>query len=333
MDTLPELSKSGLEWGAEGAFAASVLIPALLASQNPDGGWGFRANLQSRIEPTAWAFLALREYSTEPGAESASQRAIDFIRDAQLPNGSWPVATPSRQPAPGTDHAAAEENGAWVTALGCWALLIAGNSRDPLKRGLEWLCNDRPGESGFWWRLRRTIAGNSNVKQSDSYFGWSWTPGTASWVEPTSHALIALRSAPRDILPATAAERIKLAEAMLYDRMCIGGGWNCGNPMVCGVPGEPLVGPTVWALIALRADSQRSQNQLSLDWLERTFGEMGSPESMTLAHIGLKLNKRDGQNQPALIRKSLENRVQDLSAPDLAWAALALASKITWVPT
>ena len=29
---------------------------------------------------------------------------------------------------------------------------------------------------------------------------------------------------------------------MLYDRMCPGGGWNCGNPKVYGVAGEPLVG-------------------------------------------------------------------------------------------
>jgi hypothetical protein len=338
MDTVPELSKIGSERAAEGeAFAAGSLIPALIRSQNQDGGWGFRASLQSRVEPTSWALLALHAYSSEPDAQSAAERAYDFLRKSQLPDGSWPVASPdfSRAPqlAKNGDSPATEEKGSWVTALACWALLISGKNRDSLKRALEWLCADRPGESGFWWRLRRGLAGNANLaKQSDSYYGWSWTPGTASWVEPTSQALIVLNGAPRDVLPAAAAERTKLAESMLYDRMCIGGGWNCGNPMVYGVPGEPLVGPTVWALLALSGNLQRPPNQLSLDWLERTFGAMGSVESFALAHVGLKLCGRAGQNRPALIRKSVENRVEDLNIPNLAWAALALSLKTDWLP-
>ena len=46
---------------------------------------------------------------------------------------------------------------------------------------------------------------------------------------------------------------------MLYDRMCPGGGWNCGNPMVYGVPGEALIVPTVWALLALRDEPKKTE--------------------------------------------------------------------------
>jgi len=338
MDTVPELSKIGSEPAPEAQeFAVGALIPALIRAQNQDGGWGFRANLQSRVESTSWALLALHQYSSEPNVQSATERADDFLHKSQLADGSWPVASPDFSKAPqhtkqNGDSPVAEEKGAWVTALACCALLSSAKNRDSLKRGLDWLCADRPGESGFWWRLRRSLAGNAKLaKQSDSYYGWSWTPGTASWVEPTSQALIVLNGVPVDILPVSAAERMKLAGSMLYDRMCIGGGWNCGNPMVYGVPGEPLVGPTVWALLALRGNLQRPPNQLSLDWLERTFGAMGSVESFTLAHIGLSLCGRAGQNRPALIRKAVENRVQNLSVPDLAWTALALCQK-DWLP-
>lgn len=338
METVPELSKIGSEPATEAEeFAVGALIPALIRAQNQDGGWGFRANLRSRVEPTSWALLALHQYSSEPNVQSATERAYDFLHQSQLADGSWPVASPDFSKAPQLtkqkgDSPMAEEKGAWVTALACWALLNSAKNCDSLKRGLEWLCADRPGESGFWWRLRRSLAGNAKLaKQSDSYYGWSWTPGTASWVEPTSQALIVLNGAPADILPVSTAERVKLAESMLYDRMCIGGGWNCGNPMVYGVPGEPLVGPTVWALLALRGNLQRPPNQLSLDWLERTFGAMGSVESFTLAHIGLRLCDRAGQNRPTLIRKVVENRVQNLSVPDLAWTALALCQK-DWLP-
>ena len=338
MDTVPELSKIGSEPATEAQeFAVGALIPALIRAQNHDGGWGFRANLQSRVEPTSWALLALHQYSSEPNVQSATERADDLLHKSQLADGSWPVASPDFSKAPrhtkqNDDSPVAEEKGAWVTALACWASLSSAKNRDSLKRGLDWLCADRPGESGLWWRLRRSLAGNAKLaKQSDSYYGVSWPPGTASGVEPTSQALIVLNGAPVDILPVSAAERMKLAGSMLYDRMCIGGGWNCGNPMVYGVPGEPLVGPTVWALLALRGNLQRPPNQLSLDWLERTFGAMGSVESFTLAHIGLSLCCRAGQNRPALIRKAVENRVQNLSVPDLAWTALALCQK-DWLP-
>lgn len=339
METVPELSKIGSEPATEvEEFTVGALIPALIRAQNQDGGWGFRANLQSRVEPTSWAVLVLHQYSSEPNAQNAAERAYDFLRKGQLTDGSWPVASPDfsrpQQPAKQNgDSLVGEEKGSWVTALACWALLNSGKNPDSVKRALAWLCADRPGESGFWWRLRRSLAGNANLaKQSDSYYGWSWTPGTASWVEPTSQALIVLNGAPRDLLPASAAERVKLAESMLYDRMCIGGGWNCGNPMVYGVPGEPLVGPTVWALLALSANLQRPPNQLSLDWLERTFGAMGSAESLTLAHIGLKLCGRAGQNRPALIKKAVESCIQDLSVPAVAWTILALSTKTDWLP-
>src|SRR5438876_464221 len=95
--------------------------------------------------------------------------------------------------------------------------------------------------------------------------GWGFHPGSSSRVEPTSFALLALEQAPKDLLPAAAARRRQLAESLLRDRMCPGGGWNCGNPRVYGVAGEPLVLPTAWALLALRAHPERPENVMSLE--------------------------------------------------------------------
>jgi hypothetical protein len=74
---------------------------------------------------------------------------------------------------------------------------------------------------------------------------------------------------------------------MLYDRMCPGGGWNSGNPLIYGVAGEPRIGPTAWALLALREYASRAENQLSLQWLHDSYGEIRGPLSLSLAHICL----------------------------------------------
>jgi hypothetical protein len=200
-----------------------------------------------------------------------------------------------------------------------------------LKRGLHWLNQDRPGDAGFWWKLIRKVIDRKRVNaQSSSLSGWSWTPHTASWVEPTCYALIAQQviSAPPQ---ADSAKRCELAKAMLYDRMCPGGGWNCGNPRVYGVAGQPQVGPTVWALIALREHSERAENRESLAWLERNREKLKSPESLALTNIALKqygksnsaaIDKPDSFESPS----ALPGSVQALS-----WAALACTENSRWL--
>jgi hypothetical protein len=71
---------------------------------------------------------------------------------------------------------------------------------------------------------------------------------------------------------------------MLYDRMCPGGGWNSGNPLVYGVGGVPRIIPTAWALLALRDQSQRAEVQTSLTWLEGAYNGIQGAASLALAH-------------------------------------------------
>ena len=300
-------------------FAKRGYLARLRQSQKPDGGWGFYAEGESRIEPTAWALLALHdEFESSPPGKEALDRGLRYLSGAQLEDGSWAAAPDQRE-------------GCWVTSLACWALLAHKQYATNLLRGLRWLDDDRPRDSGFWWRLSRKLADRRRTNaQSASLSGWSWTPRTASWVEPTCYAMIVLReeaAAPLSSL----RRRGEVAEAMLYNRMCPGGGWNCGNPRVYGVAGQPQIGPTVWALIALHRNPDRPENRESLDWLERVQDTIQSPESLALAHIALGLYGR----QTATLAERLQN-LQDSdtiswSVQAIAWAALAFRDTSDWL--
>jgi hypothetical protein len=118
---------------------------------------------------------------------------------------------------------------------------------------------------------------------------------------------------------------------MLYDRMCPGGGWNCGNPRVYGAAGQPQIGPTVWALLALRGNSLRPETHKGLNWLESIQDTIRTPESLALAHIGLGVYGRPNS--------VLTERLQSLYGSDgliwsvqaIAWAALAFSGTSQWL--
>jgi hypothetical protein len=302
------------------SFLGSSCLPYLLASQNPDGGWGFSQDLESRVEPTSWALLALRELSSVPG-ESAASRGYRFLEQTQLPDGSWPAA-------------AGQTVGSWVTSLACWALGARDETSKELARGLHWLDHDEPGDAKFWWRLIRGVVAMTSKKkvnaQNEAYWGWSWTTGTASWVEPTAQALIVLRNVRHEPASRESEKRQELAERMLYDRMCPGGGWNCGNPMVYGVPGEPLVGPTVWALLALRAHPERQENRMSLNWLTENWMKIQSPGSLALAEMGLAAyGKQIPEIRAALVALYQSDFARNV--PVVAWTTLALSGGMDWL--
>src|SRR5580700_8539957 len=91
------------------SFVEQICLPFLQDTQNQDGGWPFLPGRESRVEPTAWASLALQELRTQTSTQSALDRALRFLASAQLGDGGWPAA-------PG------DNEGCWVTSLACWAL-------------------------------------------------------------------------------------------------------------------------------------------------------------------------------------------------------------------
>jgi hypothetical protein len=307
-----------IEHASASSFVERAYLARLRRFQNEDGGWGFHAGCESRIEPTAWALIALREFNSSLKLDETLDRGLRFLVGAQLENGSWPGA-------PG------QQEGCWVTSLACWSLLAHKQHSTSLLRGLQWLNEDRPRDSGFWWRLAQKVADRKRINaQSVSFSGWSWTPHTASWVEPTCYALIVLRAEAAAPL-SNLRQRAKLAEAMLYDRMCPGGGWNCGNPRVYGVAGQPQIGPTVWALIALHRNSDRPEHRESLDWLESIQATIPSPESLALAHIALGLYGRQNSTLAERLQSLHDSDTIPWSVQAIAWAALAFSETSQWL--
>lgn len=304
---------------SESAFAAKLCLPLIRSAQNADGGWGFQAGLQSRVEPTCWAILALRAHESTASSGEVPARGLEFLQKAQLANGSWPAA-------------AEESSGSWVTVLACWVLAADAQAREAVAAGVKWICNDWPHDSATWRRWRARLFSHRNItEQNDSYRGWGWTPHTSSWVEPTSLALILLASTPVKLLPKGAARRRELARCMLYDRMCPGGGWNCGNPMVYGVAGEPLIVPTVWALLALRDEPKRPEFVMSLDWLERNIGNARGAASLALARIGMEAGGRKWPQGATTIAEmySRNEFLQNIAVA--SWACLASCPRHEWL--
>ena len=307
----------------ESSFSREVSLPALLAAQNDDGGWGYWAASESAIEPTSWGLLAICRPDSDGSRSPHEYRAARFLKKTQLADGSWPTVI-------------GEKQGGWVTSMASLALREAEGESREANLALEWLCRDWPGDGGLWWRARRRLSERMRAGQrSDGLRGWSWTSGTSSWVEPTAHALLALRGAQ---LSSAAQERAKRrrqqARKMLCNRMCCDGGWNCGNERVYGSRGSPLVGPTAWALLALAEfggePSVEDCVRQSLCWLEGALGGIRSPGSLALAHLCLRAHGRVERALDAQLFASYEEGRFMEQIPVLAWTILALRPSTDW---
>jgi hypothetical protein len=306
-------------------FRNRICLPMLMAAQNSDGGWGYQQGKESATEPTAWALFALASSAESNDGinriSSVTLRSREWLRTAQLPDHSWPAFGEFPE-------------GRWLTSLACLALHQSGESTEAVAGGASWLCGEWPGDSKLWRRLIQKIFAKKNVllRQNSALRGWSWTPGTSSWVEPTACALILLHALTASKAnPPQAEKRRELAEAMLYDRMCPGGGWNSGNSEVYGVAGEPLIGPTVWALIALQQYRDRSENQQALAWLLSKRESIQGPGSMALAHICFQVYGCVVPSMVPALREAYERNQFMGNVLVAAMCAVALDASPVWL--
>lgn len=313
-----DLERSGT--ATDRSLAQAICLPILENHQNEDGGWGFRGGLASRVEPTCWSLLALLQTELQGHQNERISRALDFLRRAQLADRSWP-ASPEQQ------------TGASASSLACWSLLTAKDTSNAAVAGLRWICNDWPRDSALWRRMIAQLSWKKReiVQHDDACRGWGWTPRTASWVEPTAFALIALSQCPAELLPTGAKRRESLATALLLDRMCPGGGWNCGNPRTYGVAGEPLIGPTVFALIALREERERPEVKASLNWLKRNVLGLRSGASLALARLCLHTFGETLEIGESEIRAAFERNAFLENICAAAWTCLAFTKNPNWL--
>ncbi|HTM50451.1 MAG TPA: prenyltransferase/squalene oxidase repeat-containing protein [Bryobacteraceae bacterium] len=213
----------------------SVLrLDYLRKMQNPDGGWGFFPGKHSWLEPTAYALMALHG---EASSRESFERGWNLMRSWQMKDGSWkPCAVV------GEAH--------WTTALCVTLHCLNGVHDDALRRGVDWLLDTTGAENGLKFRLVHMLV-PSTVELDPSLKAWPWRPGNSSWIEPTAHALVALKKVVKSHSESKLQDRIRSGEKMILERRCGDGGWNYGNRKVLGeaLPSYPET--TALALLGL----------------------------------------------------------------------------------
>jgi hypothetical protein len=238
----------------------------LTAQQNADGGWGYVAGGLSFAEPTCYSLLALATPAT-PSPDQFETRALKWFETHRNHAGAVTFEGDRNYP----------DN--WGTILACFTLHHLKIGQELHKPYQRYLLASRGN------RISPQAA--APLKLNGELQAWSWAVGTASWVEPTAYALLALKAQGlRD------HERVKTGEAFLLDRACYEGGWNYGNKEVLNVRLEPMPTNTCFALLALQ-DFKRSHAVIekSLAYLERELAERQS--TLTLALGALCLDAYD----------------------------------------
>jgi len=188
---------------------------------------------------------------------SVLEKAEQWLANTQNPDGSWSYGAGSKAPS-------------WSTALGVMALSDSSVEAEPLVRAGNWILAQEGSKPGILAKLILALSFQKKaVHLNDDLVGWSWTPGSFSWVEPTSYCLIALKKIKSRLSAKAVQERVDQAELMIYDRMCEGGGWNYGNAAVYGDPLWPYPDITALALIALQDHKERNDNRVSLRALSK----------------------------------------------------------------
>jgi hypothetical protein len=264
------------------AQAAARSVEWLCRNQNDDGGWSYRGRYesadrhsgprQSWVEPTAYALLALGAVNSN---SREFQRGSAYLLGLQRRDGSWPASAQTPQ-------------GHWTTSL-CASVGIRFEWPEKTVRpALEWLLNAQGSEGRLLARIGRVLDPDA-VEYDPRWIGWSWTPGTSSWVEPTSHAMMALAAARPLIENAGIAARLGTGARLLIDRRCRDGGWNYGNRRVRGVDLPGYAQTTALALLALSVAPSADLKES----LARAKTMYAGPDCPALARIWLAFAMRN----------------------------------------
>jgi len=242
----------------------------LRKAQNTDGGWAYFPGKQSWLEPTLFAALALH-------GQPEAQTAWRLVSTWQQKDGGW---RPSAEV--GFPHAA--------TALGVTVAAARGEFGVPFQNGVKWLLGTAGVESQMYKRAIIRVGslfGMVEDQRDLSLKGWPWKLETSSWVEPTSHALVALKKAASKIPGEELRERVRLGEEMLLNVRCKDGGWNYGNRTARGDELRSYPETTAIALVGLQG---RAELGPSFDLAGRMLRETSSPMARAWLTIAMRVN-------------------------------------------
>ncbi len=270
----------------------------LANSQNNDGGWGYRRGGMSYVEPTALALLALFNTAGAGGKDvpekryDAVSKGLIFLRTQMHDDGSWGIMP-------------ADTGASWMTYPVLWVLNVLLKIPELFSYYGEPADQDKRDKAKNWVLSKGrepevdddTNAQVQKLFQIDStYLGWSWGPGEAGWVIPTSLAIVGL--VVED--PATMREttEIKNGKDYLRDRACPAGGWNVGNPYMLGKKLPPTPDATTFALLAWRTTLTASDFGPNIDavdkgvaYLDGYINDSNSDHTVALCAWALSLFK------------------------------------------
>jgi hypothetical protein len=238
----------------------------IAAGQTAEGGWGYASTAQPFAEPTAYALLALAGRGGEEGRAAREQRALAWLTTL---SGSGPLAFAEQEAGKARAQQPADFD-VWGTVVAFFALRRLDLGGELTGRYEKFLLSVRG---------NRIDEANSRLLKLDGGLqAWAWAMGTASWVEPTAYALLALKAHGLG-----AHERVKVGERFLLDRACYEGGWNYGNKEVLDVVLEPMPTVTAYALLALQ-DLDRTHEVItkSLRYLEAELAARQSSLALAL---------------------------------------------------
>ncbi len=268
------------------------LSARLESARNDDGGFGPRPGLPSEPEPTALATLAL---------DDAAGRA--WLASHQRADGSLALVIGDRVNPP--DDSVNDS----ATSLAALALPAGPGREAALDHVLA-------------HQAIKLTSSSDVVPLDPAYRGWSWTPFTFGWIEPTARNLLALQ-----ILRPAATDEIDDAVSLLADRSCVGGGWNYGNREVWDKELEPYAQTTAIALIGLQGAGDPKVIEDGYSVLRRLWPVEDGGMSLGLSLIALRFaaNGTDGERSDleAALAKSFDATAFLDDTVALAWATLA----------
>ncbi len=235
----------------------------LLHVQNADGGWGYRINGASYVEPTSAVLLALNN-------PNARTRGRDFLLSLQHADGGWGIG-------------AMDAESGWMTAWAVRALAEFPDTRDAMRRGANWLIEN----AGLVVRDEAARAKIGELFRIDSTLrGWGWQRGDAAWVHPTALAILALVAAGQ-----SKHWRVQEGVQYLFDRATPDGGWNIGNPWMLGKKIPATIQDTAVALLALRAAGEASSDERvakAIEYLRRAVAHARTPAELAWGIYALR---------------------------------------------
>ena len=243
----------------------------ILRARNADGGWGYYSGKSTRLEPTCWSLLALGE-----GVPA------DVLR-------TWPAVDGLLR-----ERADGEPN------YGFHGLAML----TLLDRKIEHQAGNAALVSGIQRVKGLALPDRGVNRQDNSIQAWSWIDGTFSWVEPTTYCLLALKKSRRAGLTVD-EKRVADAEALMFDRVGVNGGWNYGNSNMLGQELPAYVPTTALGLLALQDRASHDAVRSSREYLERDALSERSSIALSLALIALRVLGRPVETLAAALVQQL----------------------------